>query len=185
MKNRFGKPSRHQPWDFRKAGIFIDKEPEGKPYFCLGKSKNGCYGLFSERFGVYTLEETVGLLERREDVAVIEVLRITHTGCPYNQQFCYSRRGEEQLWTAYIQNRQDLNDAESELVVSQNPDLSEPLVQYQVLHVPGLEEVVAAHLARLSGAEENITPEISQQAYVQLLREVPVHRWNFVRGVIC
>lgn len=182
MKNRSGKPSRHQPWDFRKAGIFIDKEPEGKPYFRLGKSKNGCYGLFSEKLGVYTLEETFGLLEGREDVAVIEVLRKTHTGCPYNQQFCYSRRGEEQLWTVYVENRPM---AAGELIVSEYADLSKPLAQYQVIHIPTLEEVTAMHLKRLSGEETPITPDIAQQEYEQLLKRVQPHRENFIRGKIC
>ena len=183
---RHGKPSRHQPWDFRKAGIFIDKQPEGEPYFCLGKSnKNGRYGLFNERYGIYTLQENCTLLDGREDVAVIAVKRRAHTGVIFLQQFCYSRRGEEHLLTVHVENRQAINAAESELVVSQNPDLSEPLPQYQVLHVPNLDHIVATHLARLSGAEEDITPEIAQQTYAQLLREVPVHRWNFVRGIIC
>ncbi|MDP3639673.1 MAG: hypothetical protein Q8R53_00535 [Nanoarchaeota archaeon] len=182
----YGKPSRNQPWDLGRAGIFIDKQLEGKPYFCLGKSqKNGRYGLFNEHYGVYALQEKCTLLDGREDVAVMAIERRAHTGAIFSQQFCYSRREEEHLLTAHVENRQGINNGVQELLVSQDADLSEPLAQYQVIHVPSLEEVVNTHLDRLSGAEENITSEIAQQFYTQLLREVPVHRWNFVRGIIC
>ena len=178
-----GKPSIYQPRDFKRAGINLDNEPQGKPYFCIGQSKkNQRYGLFSERFGVYTLEETFRLLGGREDVAVIDVLRKTHMGCPYNQQFCYSQRGEEQLWTAYGENKPQ---AAGELIVSEYADLSKPLAQYQVIHVPTLEEVIAMHLQRLSGEETPITPDIAQQEYEQLLKRVQPHRENFIRGKIC
>src|SRR3989344_5590226 len=135
---RYGKPSIYKPGDFKRAGINLDHEPQGKPYFCIGQSKkNQRYGLFRERFGIYTLEETFEFLEEREDVAVIDVLRKTHTGCPYNQQLCYSEWGEEQLWTAYVENRPM---AAGELIVSEYADLSKPLTHYKVVHAPTLEE---------------------------------------------
>lgn len=99
----YGKPSRHRPREFINAGIYPDKLPQGKPYFCLGRSKRtNQYGLFQEQYGTYTLKEDFRLLDGREDVAIIDVERRTHTGAKFPQQFCYSQRGEERLLTAYV-----------------------------------------------------------------------------------
>lgn len=180
---RYGRPSIYQPPDFKRAWINLDDRPQGQPYFRLGKSKkNNQWGLFQEIYGLYTLEETAQLLNGRTDVAVIDVLRKHYTNLLFPQRFCYSQRGDQQIVTAHVD--EEKRGISGELIVSQNADLSEPNRNYQVIHVPTLEDVVATHLSRLTGEEKPITPEMAQEEYEHLFQEVNFYRPNYIRGII-